>query len=304
MKSEPLPGWLVTEIVPPIESTRRFEMARPRPAPPCARVELPSACSNSSKMRSVSSGCSPGPVSATEKRIMSPFSACGPGHGQQHAAGVGELDRVAKQVEQHLPYAAGIGRNHLRHFGRDMAAEPDILGKSLCRQQLDHIVGDLARRHGLRFCVEPAGLDLGVVEQVLDQGEQGGGRSRDCADISALLRRQPGVGQQLRHAHDAVHRRADLVAHRGEEARLRLAGVFSALARVDKCRLRPLARGDVTGDRAMRDLICWPCRAPTTRSRRTSGFRSASGLRHRSSSSIRPRKRLHRARCRHRRRVA
>jgi hypothetical protein len=75
--SEPRPRSLATEIVPPSASTMRREMARPRPAPPCARVELPSACSNSSKMRCMSSLRNPGPVSETAKRTRSTSPAPG-----------------------------------------------------------------------------------------------------------------------------------------------------------------------------------------------------------------------------------
>ncbi len=42
--------------------------------------------------------------------------------------------------------------------------------------------------------------------------------------ISALILIQPGVEQQARHADDAVHRGADLMAHVGEESPLRVIG--------------------------------------------------------------------------------
>ena len=44
-------GRLSTAIEPPMLSMIRFEMARPRPVPPNFRVEPPSACSNSRKIR-------------------------------------------------------------------------------------------------------------------------------------------------------------------------------------------------------------------------------------------------------------
>ena len=72
--SDPSPSRLDTEIVPPMAVTRRLEMARPRPAPPCARVDVPSDCSNSSKMRSMSSSRRPGPVSVTVKHMRSVVS--------------------------------------------------------------------------------------------------------------------------------------------------------------------------------------------------------------------------------------
>ena len=182
-------------------------------------------------------------------------AAAGLGHRQHHPARVGELDGVAEQVEQDLANATGIGRNHLRHVARDMAAHADALGECLGGHQLDDIVGDLARRHGLRLGVETAGLDLRVVEQILDQREQRACRGGNRTDIGALLRRDLGVGEQLGHAHDAVHRRTDLVADRGEETRLCLACEFGALASADQSRLGELSRGDVARDRPVRNLV-------------------------------------------------
>ena len=45
--------------------------------------------------------------------------------------------------------------------------------------------------------------------------------ARDRAEVLALLGVEAGVGQQPAHADDRVHRRADLVAHVGEELALR-----------------------------------------------------------------------------------
>jgi hypothetical protein len=60
---------------------------------------------------------------------------------------------------------------------------------------------------------------------------------------------QAGACEQLRHSEDAVHRRADLVAHRGEEVALGAAGGLGALAR-EFGALLGLAFADV-GERAL-----------------------------------------------------
>ena len=65
-KVEPLPCSLSTEIVPPISSTRRFEMARPSPVPPNRRVVDASTWLNDVKSLSIRSGAIPIPVSRTE----------------------------------------------------------------------------------------------------------------------------------------------------------------------------------------------------------------------------------------------
>ena len=64
-KVEPFFCSLSTEIVPPIRSTRRFEIARPRPVPPKRRVVDASTWLNEVKSRSIRSGGIPMPVSRT-----------------------------------------------------------------------------------------------------------------------------------------------------------------------------------------------------------------------------------------------
>ena len=66
MRTEvPTPGVLSSAIDPPISSTRRFEMARPRPVPPRCLDAGASACTNGWKRRAWSSGEMPMPVSVT-----------------------------------------------------------------------------------------------------------------------------------------------------------------------------------------------------------------------------------------------
>src|SRR2546422_5713073 len=48
----PRPGSLSTQVWPSISSTRRAEIERPRPVPPCRRAVERSACAKASKMRS------------------------------------------------------------------------------------------------------------------------------------------------------------------------------------------------------------------------------------------------------------
>jgi len=69
-----------------------------------------------------------------------------------------------------------------------------------------------------------AGIDLREVEDVVDDGEQRIARFDDDLGEGALARVELGLGQQLGHAEHAVHRRADLMAHIGEEFRFRTVG--------------------------------------------------------------------------------
>ena len=88
----------------------------------------------------------------------------------------------------------------------------------------------LGRRKHQGLQLDLAGLDLGKVQDVVQQGQQGPAGVDDGACIvQALALRQFRLQQQLRHAQHAIERRADLVRHGGEEAALGHIGRFSRL---------------------------------------------------------------------------
>ena len=79
---------------------------------------------------------------------------------------------------------------------------------------------------GDRIELELASLDLREVEDVVDHRQQRAGGVADREQVVALIGGQRGVERELGHADDAVHRRADLVAHVGEELALGAARVL------------------------------------------------------------------------------
>src|SRR5205823_11162715 len=87
-------------------------------------------------------------------------------------AGVGELDRVADQVEQDLAQSPWVADDSYRHVGLDVEDELDALVRRGLREQLDRLLGDVfgAEVDGLH--ADAAGLDLGEVEDVVDDLEQ------------------------------------------------------------------------------------------------------------------------------------
>ena len=62
------------------------------------------------------------------------------------------------------------------------------------------------------------------------------------------MRPQLRLRQQLGHADDAVHRRADFVTHVGQERTLRPIGGFGRLASGDQFVFRPLNGGRIPTD--------------------------------------------------------
>ena len=95
-----------------------------------------------------------------------------------------------------------------------------------------------------------AGLDLGEVEEIVDQPEEIHARRIDGLREAHLLRVEPAagiVGEQARQDQQAVERRPQLVRHVGEELRLRFAralrfGLGAHQLRLDALSLRKVAR--------------------------------------------------------------
>ena len=159
--------------------------------------------------------------------------ARGGSHGtNDDVARARELDRVRCEVEQDLAEAHGIAapfgpepglavRHELESFPSCAVGDDggDVV-EQILEVELDLLERELAR------------LDLGEVEDVVDDPEQALGRGGHALRELLLLVVELGVQQQGGEADDAVHRRPDLVAHVGEELRLHL-----------RCRKRLVAGG-------------------------------------------------------------
>ena len=151
----------------------------------------------------------------------------------RHFAGVGELDRVADQIEQHLGQLLLVAVAS-RHVGRHVELEAQVL---LRRQRLDravHLVNHVLHRIIGERQLELARLDLGEVEHVIDQAEQMAAVALDALEHGQRLLRRlavDAVEDQLGVADDGVERGAQLVAHVGEELRLVLARLRELPAR-------------------------------------------------------------------------
>ncbi len=179
------------------------------------------------------------------------------GHGVHADAGVGHLDRDA-----HRPVRLGSSGEHdlddafagelhcvrneigdaLAHAhrietqaetGRQRAGEDEtdilLLGRGR-EQRMD--LADRVQRAGVDRCdLKSARLDLGQVEHVVEDGHQVGAGLADGGDHCARLGIEIALLERLRHAEHAVERRADLMAHVGEEFALGAGGRLGGVAR-------------------------------------------------------------------------
>ena len=140
-------------------------------------------------------------------------------------AALGELHRVADQVEQHLAAAAtGRPRSAPGSCGgmREHAA-PGPCSSAFRPTTSATLSTHVAEVERDRLHVELAGLDLREVEDVVDDAEQRFGRRRaPSARSRAAAASRPLCSARCDMPRMRVHRRADLVAHVGEELALGL----------------------------------------------------------------------------------
>ena len=101
----------------------------------------------------------------------------------------------------------------------------DAVGRGLYFSQMIHFREELQDVEGDTFRLEPAGLELVHVEDVIHHSEEHVGGFVDFMTAVPQLLDVSGMAiGYFYHAEDAVDRGADVVAHAAEEIRLRLAG--------------------------------------------------------------------------------
>jgi len=167
---------------------------------------------------------------------------------ERDAAALRELDRIAGEIEQHLPQPSGVADHVQRQPFIDIGGDLEVARLRARRQQFGDAFDQAVERERPLFEVDLAGFDLGKIEQLLDQRQQrfAGGPHR--LGVGRLLRRQRGVEQQPVHADNAVQRRADFVRDHGEEARFGAARRIGLVARLAE-RARDFgAVGDIATD--------------------------------------------------------
>ncbi len=149
-----------------------------------------------------------------------------------HLTSLGELDGIANQIENHLTDTGGITQHQVIRHVRFVIDEFEILLGGSRSQQLK-------RRHETVVQVDRgplqhqfASIDLGQVENVVDDDQQRLTAGADGANKVLLLIVEVSGQQQLGHTDHPVHRSADLVAHIGQKVALGRIGRLSPLHRL------------------------------------------------------------------------
>ena len=275
----PRPGSLSTVIVPPIRATSRAAMVRPRPVPPYFRVVEVSSCSKARKiLLLVGRDADAGVAHREAQAHLLQRGFAGDFHAHDHLALFGELDGVADQVEQHLPQPAGVADQGVGHVRLHVANQLQPLLVGPHGQGPQGVAQSRPQGEVGRVQLQLAGLDLGEVEQVVDDAQQVVGRRLDRLQALPLVLGQRRVEDQLGHAEDGVHGGADLVADVGQELVLGPVGRLRRLLGPPQLLLGPLAIGDVDGAPDEAGRRAWSIRQGRGRSStiRTSRRRGAS----------------------------
>jgi hypothetical protein len=147
-------------------------------------------------------------------------------HRQADRTPLRELDRIAGQVVDHLAKPVRIAQHALRYRTVDLGQEDQARGGRAHPQHRDRLLDEHARVVDGALQAQLAGLDLREVEDVVDQAQQRLAAGAADVEVPSLLHRQLGVEQQGGHADHAVHGRADLVRHVGQEFALGGAGLL------------------------------------------------------------------------------
>src|SRR5215471_2004613 len=146
----------------------------------------------------------------------------------------GELAGIAQQVEQYLPQPHGVHGEDTQVLLRvDNETVLVLLGK--LSGGADDLVDQRCERYGLRVELELSDLDLRQVEHLVDEAKEMSPSAVHA--LQRLLRFFRAEPRGVRDHHfgqpdDGIERRAQLVAHAGDELRLVLACSFELPALV------------------------------------------------------------------------
>ena len=139
-------------------------------------------------------------------------------------AGRGEFDRVVDQIQQHLAQPAGIAQHPLRHRWLHQAHQFELLLPGFFGNDIQRFVECGAQIELDRLQFHLASLDLGKIQQIVDQRQQGFAGCTDRLGELQLRLALFRIQQQGGKADHRVERRADFVAHVRQEFRLGAAG--------------------------------------------------------------------------------
>ncbi len=139
--------------------------------------------------------------------------------GDGHFAPLGELDGIADQVDQHLLELVGVCLQS-GQVVLDPGRQCQATGFCLHLHHVDQLGNQRSGAGGVDLQLHAPGLDLRQVENVVDQAEQVLAVAVNLLRVAELALPEHAIAvllQDAGEADDGVQRRAQLVAHVGDE---------------------------------------------------------------------------------------
>ena len=164
---------------------------------------------------------------------------------EQDLAELGEFGGIGEQVQQHLPQAQRITIEMGWHGLIDQEQQLQALVEDLLGDQAGEVRQHRVEQEIGAFEAHPAGLDLGEIEDVIDDRQEFLAGTIDLADVILQSRLRVRAQGQVGEADDGVHRRAQFVAHPREELAFGCIGLFRHPAGLDQFEFLAAAAGDV-----------------------------------------------------------
>jgi hypothetical protein len=145
------------------------------------------------------------------------------GHDKDLAT-FGELDGITDEIDQDLANATGIAAEVGGDIGLDEAGQFEAFFVGFAGEHFDGGFDHLTEVQVGFLDGEGAVFDLGEVEEVIDDGEQGFAAGLDGAGEFSLLGGEGGIEEQPVHAKDGIHGGANFMTDVGEEDRFGAGG--------------------------------------------------------------------------------
>ena len=199
-KVEPWPSRLSTPIVPPIISTSCLQIASPSPVPPYLRVVDASAWTNGANSAATWSGRIPIPVSVTVKRTVAAPSRLALAAPLPDVTSPRSVNLMALPSRDWSTPGAGGGRRRAgaAEFPATRAKRKSSpFASRLHAQELDHVLDSVAQVEAQILKGDLPRLDLGKVQDIVDEGQQSPPAVLGHLGVSPLLRGQVRFQQQL-----------------------------------------------------------------------------------------------------------
>ena len=152
----------------------------------------------------------------------------GESDGEADFALVGELDRVAHQIDQHLAQAQGVGEHGFGQGTGQFRLQLQLLRGGLRAHQGNDFGHHLDRRTTGRLDLELSGFDLREVEDVADHFQEVLAVAFDHGDVFSCSASDVLVQHEVGIAEDGGHGGADFVAHVGQKLALGAVGASAA----------------------------------------------------------------------------